>query len=70
MLTKTAAEGVVMEVFVARCNVDRFISMLAEATDPQEICTLELLLMNEQRILEEALRRKWLIHEADTRVRL
>jgi hypothetical protein len=64
MLTKTAAEGVVMEVFVARCNVHRFIRMLADATDPKEIGTLEMLLMNEQQILEEALRRKWLIHEA------
>ena len=41
--------------------------MLAEATDPKEIDTLEMLLMNEQRILEDALRRKWLIYEAGTR---
>jgi len=37
--------------------------MLAEATDPKEIDTLEMLLMNEQRILEDALRRKWLNHD-------
>ena len=66
-MTKTAAEGAMMEVFVARCNVDRFVLMLAEATDPKEIDTVEMLLMNEQRILEDALRRKWLIYEAGTR---
>jgi hypothetical protein len=57
----TGQGGGTMEVFVARCNVDRFIRMLAEATDPKEIDTLQMLLMNEQQILEEAIQRKWLI---------
>ena len=55
-----------MEVFVAQCNIDRFTRLLAEATDPQEIRTLNLLLMNEQQFLEEATRRKWLIYQAGT----
>jgi hypothetical protein len=32
-----------MEVFIAQCNDDEFNRMLAEATDPREICTLSLL---------------------------
>jgi hypothetical protein len=49
------------ESIFAQSNVDRFTRLLAEATDPQEIGTLKLLLMNELQFLEEAILRKWLI---------
>lgn len=42
-----------MEVFILQCNIAKFTAMLATATDPMDICTLELLLMEEQQRLKE-----------------
>jgi hypothetical protein len=45
--------GAIMELFVSRCNIDKFAALLAKATEPMDICTLELLLMEEQQQLIE-----------------
>lgn len=42
-----------MDLFVSRCNIDKFTAMLAVATDPMDICTLELLLMEEKQHMRE-----------------